>query len=133
MGNLENEVLEFFPRKISNLIFDKINLAEEIRIRQAKQIIIKTSINTIEINYIVSSNDILEILQKICEYSIYSYQNQIAGGYITVKGGHRIGITGSCVIENGTVTNIKYINSLNFRIARQVIRIIEKYFTRNYK
>ena len=61
-------------------------------------------------------------MQKVCEYSIYSYQNQIAEGYITVKGGHRIGITGTCVIEDGRIINIKYINSLNFRIARQVFR-----------
>lgn len=129
MENLEKEVLEFFPRKISSLIFDKIKFAEEIRIRQARPISIKTNFNTIDIDYIVTSNDIIEFLQKICEYSIYSYQNQIAGGYITVKGGHRVGITGSCVMENGNVTNIKYINSLNFRIARQVVRCFKKNFT----
>ena len=41
-------------------------------------------------------------------------------GYITVKGGHRVGITGNCVIESGKVININYISSINFRIARQV-------------
>ena len=122
MDNLENEVLGFFPRKISSLIFDKIEFAEEIRIRQEKPIIIKTQNGNIKINYITNSSDILEILQKLCEYSIYSYQSQIANGFITVKGGHRVGITGSCVIQDGLVTNIRYINSLNFRIARQVIR-----------
>ena len=42
-------------------------------------------------------------------------------GYITIKGGHRIGITGSAVISDGKITNINYISNLNFRIARQVI------------
>lgn len=121
MNDLNKEVLEYFPRKISTLISDKIDVAEEIRIRQAKNILIKTSNKFIETNYLVSSNDILEILQKICEYSIYSYQNQISEGYITVKGGHRIGITGTCVIQDEKVVNIKYVNSLNFRIARQII------------
>jgi stage III sporulation protein AA len=41
-------------------------------------------------------------------------------GFITVKGGHRVGISGSCVIENGKVININYIYSLNFRIAKEV-------------
>ena len=121
MRDLSKEVLEYFPTQISYLISDKIDKAEEIRIRQAQNIVIKTSSNIIEIDYLISSNDILEIMQKICEYSIYSYQNQIAEGYITVKGGHRIGITGTGVVENGKVINIKYINSLNFRIARQVV------------
>ena len=41
-------------------------------------------------------------------------------GFITIKGGHRVGLSGSCVIENGKIINIKYIYSLNFRLARQV-------------
>ena len=42
-------------------------------------------------------------------------------GFVTVKGGHRVGISGSCVIENGKVININYVYSLNFRIAREII------------
>lgn len=121
MNDLIDGVLEFFPRKISMLISDKINNAEEIRLRQAKPIIIKSENKSEIIDYIVTAEDIIECMQKICEYSIYSYQNQISQGFITVQGGHRIGITGSCVIENNQVINIKYISSLNFRIARQVI------------
>lgn len=41
-------------------------------------------------------------------------------GYITIKGGHRVGITGEVVIENGRVKNLSYIYSLNFRIAKQI-------------
>lgn len=41
-------------------------------------------------------------------------------GYITIKGGHRVGITGEIVVENGEVKNISYIYSLNFRIAKQI-------------
>lgn len=120
MNNTINEVLKYFPQKISNLICDKLSIAEEIRLRQAKPIIIKESSGSIAIEHNVSSEEIIDCLQRICEYSIYSYQNQISQGFITVMGGHRIGITGSCVFENGNVTNIKYVNSLNFRIARQV-------------
>lgn len=42
-------------------------------------------------------------------------------GYITIRGGHRIGVTGNIVIKDGQVTNISHIYSLNFRIARQVL------------
>ena len=57
----------------------------------------------------------------MCENSIYSYQKQIAEGFVTINGGHRVGISGSCVIENEKVININYINSLNFRISRQIL------------
>jgi stage III sporulation protein AA len=47
-------------------------------------------------------------------------------GFITVKGGHRVGISGSCVVENGKVININYIYSLNFRIAKEVMGCANK-------
>lgn len=123
------EILKFFSKKISEKleIFlkgqteDKIKILEEIRIRANRPIILRFNDEEAFIDYIISSEDILETLQVICENSIYSYQNQICNGYITIKGGHRVGISGNCVIEKNKVVNINYISSLNFRIARQVI------------
>ena len=77
--------------------------------------------SSVGIDYIVSQSEILQILEKICENSIYAYKNQICNGFITIKGGHRIGIVGTVVVENNKVINIKYVTSLNFRIAKQVL------------
>ena len=60
------------------------------------------------------------ILEKICNNSIYSFQEEICEGYITIPGGHRIGLVGNCIQENGRIKNIKEISSLNFRIAKQI-------------
>lgn len=46
-------------------------------------------------------------------------------GYITVRGGHRVGITGNAVLNKGQVTNISHIYSLNFRIAREILNCSE--------
>lgn len=126
-----NEILSYFPKRIGNEINRKIqvntapdgyNLLEEIRIRTAKPIILKyTNKEEILENVIVSTEEVLETLQCICNNSIYSYQNQICNGYVTLKGGHRVGITGSVVIADGKITNINYVSSLNFRIAKQII------------
>lgn len=126
-----NEILSYFPRRIASEINKKIkqdksteemNLLEEIRIRASKQVILKyTNKEQVLENLIVTNDEILEILQYICNNSIYSYQNQICNGYITLKGGHRVGITGSVVMAEGKITNITYIASLNFRIAKQII------------
>ena len=124
-----NEILRCFPnsivRKIDELFMSNninINLLEEIRIRVERPIILKLGQAEAIIEYKVNSNEILEILQQICDNSIYSYQNQICNGFITIKGGHRIGIAGNVVIKDGKVLNISYISSLNFRIAKQVLR-----------
>ena len=126
MKNID-EILRFFPISIYEILFDIFNKNEdilggiqEIRIRAQRPILLKLRTTDLIVDYKVSQTEILQILERVCENSIYAYKNQICEGFITVNGGHRIGITGSCVIENGKVINIKYISSLNFRIARQI-------------
>ena len=118
------EILEFFPIEIRNKILnigDELIDIEEIRIRVNRKIILKIKQKEIMIDYIINTKEILEILQKICDNSIYTYQNQICNGFITIKGGHRVGITGNVVFKDGQVINISHIYSLNFRIAREII------------
>lgn len=118
------EVINYFPYGIKQCIQEfsgDFNLLEEIRIRVDREILLKIGQVEYILNYIISSKEILEILQKICDNSIYTYQNQICNGYITIKGGHRVGITGSIVFKEGQVINISHIYSLNFRIAKEII------------
>ncbi len=116
------EILRFFPEQLQvKLIQSNLKYIEEIRIRVGKPIILKNN-KTEEIIYFNTSSEIImQILQKICENSIYSYQKQISEGFLTLKGGHRVGITGNAVMKDGQVININYISSLNFRIARQIL------------
>lgn len=117
-----NNILKYFPDKLKVILNDEIknDELEEIRIRSGKPIILKFNKKEQIIKYKVNQEEILEILQLICENSIYTYQKQISEGFITLKEGHRVGISGSCVIQNGEVININYINSLNFRISKQI-------------
>ena len=135
-----DEILYYFPGKVGKLISDTVKNSDnirkiiselqEIRIRCNRPIILKLRSCEIVIEYNVLENEILSILEKLCNNSIYAYKNQICEGFITVKGGHRVGITGNCVMEDGKIINIKYISSLNFRIAREVkgcsLKIIDK-------
>lgn len=119
------EVLKYFPEKIEKAIIenskDSLDSIEEIRLRNGRPIILKMQDGEKIIKYDVTTEDVLYSLQHICENSIYSYQNQISQGFVTVKGGHRVGVSGSSVIENGKIININYVYSLNFRIAKEVI------------
>lgn len=122
------EILNYFPINIKNVLLNLINNnkhiennIQEIRVRVDRPIILKIQKNNIAIDYIVNQREMLQIIERICENSIYAYKNQICEGFLTVKGGHRVGITGTVVIDNGNIINIKYISSINFRIARQVL------------
>jgi len=68
-----------------------------------------------------SSQEIAEILKHVCRYSTYAYEDELRQGYITVDGGHRIGIAGQAVREeNGSVRMIRNISFLNIRVAHEI-------------
>ena len=77
-----NNIYDFFPEKIQEILIDEIgekqDVLEEIRIRVIKPIVLKFNDEEKIIKYYVSSEEILLILQLICENSIYSYQKEIA-------------------------------------------------------
>ena len=89
MINNVKEVLEYFQTCIRDKIMNfenKLDNLEEIRIRTNKKILLKIGQDEYEVNHIINTNEILEILQRICDNSIYTYQNQICNGFITIKG-----------------------------------------------
>ena len=104
-------------KSMENVNLEKV---DEIRIRVDKPVILKVGVNDIIVNYKVSSDEILNLFQVCWSNSIYTYQNQICGGFITIPGGHRVGISGSVVVKDGKVTNITNLYSLNIRIAKEI-------------
>ena len=112
---------------------------EEIRVRVNKPLIINannkdyfynTSTKDIDDNiqnaYITTREDVEQTFQLMCKYSIHSFIDDIKKGFITLKGGHRVGIVGKVIVEDGQVKNIKHISSLNIRICREIIDCSEK-------
>lgn len=70
---------------------------------------------------IITPRDIEDSFKQVCEYSIHTYSRELAQGFITVRGGHRVGICGTAVVKSGEIESIKDISGLNIRIARQVL------------
>ncbi|MEE0771863.1 MAG: stage III sporulation protein AA [Anaerovoracaceae bacterium] len=62
-----------------------------------------------------------EILNRLLNYSYYAYEEELSKGYITIEGGHRVGVCGRVVLNNGRVHTIKDISSMNIRRSRQII------------
>lgn len=137
MSNIQI-VTSYFPQHIKK-IFNKIpfvnyNEIQEIRFRIKRPLSIGLSsgekflkINGMLTNYYneedilyIDKKEIEETFQSICEYSIYKYANEIEEGYITIKGGNRVGICGTAIYSDEKHIRICDISGLNFRIARQV-------------
>lgn len=83
-------------------------------------------VSKIDEAYIVTKEDIDYSVLKITKSSYYSFENEIKNGFVTVGGGHRIGIGGRGVVTDGKIISISDISSLNFRFARQIINCGEE-------
>lgn len=68
----------------------------------------------------VSAADCQRALQLCCEHSVYAWQDALRAGYITVAGGHRVGVAGRAVVTDGIVQTVQPVTALNYRIARAV-------------
>jgi len=124
----EEEILGIFPLEIENLLKDRFLREQiyEVRIKIGKPILVYSKHGESIINYIPTKEDVKSMIQKISNYSLYAYEEDIRQGFITIKGGHRIGIAGECVMERGEVKTIRNISSINIRICREVIGCSDK-------
>jgi stage III sporulation protein AA len=71
-------------------------------------------------SYKPSSRDIQETLQLMSDYSMYAFEEELRAGYITLSGGHRIGMSGQAVLEGGHVKTMKNISGFNIRISHEI-------------
>ena len=124
---IEN-VTKILPIEISNVINSLENKAEitEIRLRVGKLLRIYFGKNEKELNVTVTKQDLLKILSNISSNSIYSIQNDINKGFVTIQGGNRIGIAGEVVVADGRIKNIKEISSMNIRVAKEFVGVANK-------
>ena len=69
--------------------------------------------------YIITANDVKETLEYISSFSLYAYEDEIRQGFITVQGGHRIGLAGKVILEQGKVKSVKHISFINIRMSHE--------------
>lgn len=117
---------------LTRLDIEKLDNLEEIRLRAGKPLMVfyrnedwfvteagQLSRNTKD-SYIVVQQEILSTLELMSENSVYAYQDEIRAGFLTLRGGHRVGLSGRVVLQEGQIRNIKDFNGLNIRVAREV-------------
>ncbi|SFE30885.1 stage III sporulation protein AA [Alteribacillus iranensis] len=83
--------------------------------------------------YVITERDIEYIFNQLSEFSMYAFQEELKQGYITTRGGHRVGIGGQVVYENGGIQTVKHIRFMNIRVASDHIGTARAYVERLYK
>lgn len=135
-------------RGLGQHIFERIirvdddlkSAAQEIRLRVNKPVMIYTATDTLYLTcdgaavkeqqpgrmIIATQRDISDCFQTLCNYSVYSRQNEIRKGFITTQGGHRAGLCGTAVYRGGEIYNIRDVSGVNLRIAREIFGCADK-------
>lgn len=106
----------------------------EIRLRAQQPVVLNTAGGTYFLQSSGKATQILSnealvplqteieaIVQKACGYSVHSHQDDLKNGFVTIGGGHRIGLCGTAVVENsGRICGMRNIYALNLRIAKEI-------------
>lgn len=74
----------------------------------------------VDISYLCTRDDVNTTLQLISKNSLYAFEQELKMGFLTIAGGHRVGLAGQTIIDQGQVKTLKNISSLNIRIAREI-------------
>lgn len=133
----KESILQLFPDTYRSFFKDVIKQSEqinEIRMRADRPIIIiwngqeyfLTSGGAFtkeeKLAEKIGQKELEMILNHICNYSVYAYEDEIRQGFLTVQGGHRIGVAGQAVMKTEKeIKNMKHICFLNIRISHQII------------
>lgn len=131
----KKEIQRLFAGRIRTVLerscldFEKL---QEIRLRVDQPLILiyegqelfldSTGSRTGEVSraVLVRQQDLKESLEYIANYSIYAYEEELKQGFITVQGGHRVGVAGKILADGERIRGMKYISCLNVRISHQI-------------
>lgn len=122
------KVLQLFPEKIRAVLADgrlRYEALQEIRLRADQPLMICYEGQSVILKekgyaYRVSEREIRETMERIGRHSLYAYEDELRQGFLTIRGGHRVGVAGKTVLEKETVRSMKYISFVNVRLAHQI-------------
>lgn len=120
---LNDVLMKILPDSVKDdLLIDKNSIGDicEIRLRINQRCIAVCCNREIVGSSIVTKELITRIMSMAMSYSAYAFESNLSQGYLTIKGGHRIGVGGQVIWEDGKVKNFSNITFLCIRIARQI-------------
>lgn len=130
-------IFKLFPKKITsffqNMPLEKWSSIEEIRVRTGRAVEISTGSSYELLPLTVTEEDAEQLLNNLTNFSMYTMEEELKRGYITIEGGHRVGIAGKVILDRGNVKAIIHISSFNIRIAKEKVGCAEQLIPYLYK
>lgn len=135
-GSDVDEILAVLPERVREMVVNLPSTTreriEEIRIRISRPLEMVIDGRAVfpkylDNQYLITASDAIHLLNQLSDYSLYALEEELKRGYITIRGGHRVGLAGKVITEKGQVKAIRDISSFNIRVARQKIGVAEAY------
>lgn len=94
---------------------------EEIRLRMGEPLTVTLCGQERTLNSkTIGQNELEETLGRATEYSMHTFADSLRQGFVTIRGGHRIGVCGQAAVQEGMIVSFRHISSLNIRVAREI-------------
>ena len=130
-----DEILHIFSLRIRQIL-DRADLdferLQEIRLRAGRPLMVqyggKEAFLTEQGNktkdpdsaFFVTEQELRETMEFVGKYSLYAYEDELRQGYLTLRGGHRVGVAGKTVLDGDKVKSIRHISCVNVRLSHQI-------------
>lgn len=127
----ENQVLKVLGVEIKRTLVENdipLDRLQEIRLRIGKPLILVLNNKERVMSKVVDRESFAETLEYVSNYSLYAFENELKQGFITLEGGHRVGISGQVFMEHGEVKNFKNISSMNIRVSHEILHCADIVF-----
>lgn len=133
--NKKEQIIKIFPSRVRKALAESrvdFEQLQEIRLRIHAPLLLlyknqeyyveeNGGITTeIENAAVITRQELQETLQLVSNYSLYAYEEELRQGFITIQGGHRIGMAGKMITEGSHIRSMKYISFLNIRISHEM-------------
>ena len=129
---MPNAILDVLPPRYAQALRAlRWDIVQELRLRAGQPMLLKAVAGFTTLpqllpqiaaaaSAVVTAAEVEAVLAAATRQSAYSAQETLRDGYVTLPGGHRIGICGTCVQRSGETYGMKDITSLNIRVAHDV-------------
>ena len=129
---LDNEIIPYVSLALQQSLLELPLVIKEklleIRLRVGRPVMLVLDTEDINLSDggVLLRSEMDQTLQFLTQSSIYAREEELRQGFITIPGGHRVGIVGKAVLHEGQIRTLKHISSLNIRLARQVIGVSDQ-------
>ncbi len=130
----KEEILRMFPAKLREILGQvpgNYEDVQEIRLRAGEPLLLVKDNREYYVSpdgaleqavsrgFGITPAQIRETVEYMSSYSLYAFEEEVRQGFLTLRGGHRVGLAGQTVLEGGRIKTIKHISFLNVRISHE--------------